>query len=152
MCDATNLYGPGGNYDRATSHVLPAMMQIPRGQGPRRQDRDTLGKRRAATRVPLQRRHGDPCLHLLELPDDRLASLVHDRVPPLVNVGSDEDLTIRELAKRVRSSQSRVAKMEAGDVSISLDLFMKTLFAAGAENRDLARAVTPPRRILAKSA
>ncbi|MEA2462568.1 MAG: hypothetical protein QOJ98_315 [Acidobacteriota bacterium] len=62
------------------------------------------------------------------------------------------NLTQAELAKRVRSSQSRVAKMEAGDVSISLDLLMKTLFAAGAENRDVAKAVASPRRILAKSA
>jgi len=62
------------------------------------------------------------------------------------------NLTQAELAKRVRSSQSRVAKMEAGDASISLDLLMKTLFAAGAENRDVAKAVASPRRILAKSA
>ena len=61
-------------------------------------------------------------------------------------------LTQAELAKRVRSSQSRVAKMEAGDVSISLDLLMKTLFAAGAESRDVAKAVTSPRRVLARSA
>ncbi|HYO79464.1 MAG TPA: helix-turn-helix transcriptional regulator [Thermoanaerobaculia bacterium] len=61
-------------------------------------------------------------------------------------------LTQEELAKRVRSSQSRVAKMEAGDVSISLDLLMKTVFAAGAKNSDVAKAVTSPRRILAKSA
>jgi ribosome-binding protein aMBF1 (putative translation factor) len=61
-------------------------------------------------------------------------------------------LTQEQLAKRVRSSQSRVAKMEAGDVSISLDLFMKTLFAAGAERRELAQAITTPGRILAKSA
>ena len=61
-------------------------------------------------------------------------------------------LTQAELAKRVRSSQSRVAKMEAGDVSISLDLLMKTLFAAGAKNQEVAKAVTSPRSILAKSA
>jgi ribosome-binding protein aMBF1 (putative translation factor) len=60
-------------------------------------------------------------------------------------------LTQEELARRVRSSQSRVAKMEAGDVSISLDLFMKTLLAAGAENRDLAKALTAPRQFLSKS-
>jgi ribosome-binding protein aMBF1 (putative translation factor) len=60
-------------------------------------------------------------------------------------------LTQAELAKRVQSSQSRVAKMEAGDASISLDLLMKTLFAAGARNSDVAKAVTSPRRILAKS-
>ena len=32
-----------------------------------------------------------------------LATIVNDRVPPLVNVGCGEDLTIRELADRVRA-------------------------------------------------
>ena len=61
-------------------------------------------------------------------------------------------LTQAELAKRVQSSQSRVAKMEAGDASISLDLIVKTLFAAGAKNKELAKAVTSPRKTLARSA
>ena len=61
-------------------------------------------------------------------------------------------LTQADLAKRVRSSQSRVAKMEAGDASISLDLLIKTLFAAGAKNKELAKAVTSPRKTLARSA
>lgn len=61
-------------------------------------------------------------------------------------------LTQAQLAKRVQSSQSRVAKMEAGDVSISLDLMVKTLFAAGAKKKELAKAVTSPRKTLAKSA
>ncbi len=43
------------------------------------------------------------CVHLMELPPDRLASLVNDREPPLVNVGCGEDLTIRELAEFVRT-------------------------------------------------
>jgi DNA-binding XRE family transcriptional regulator len=61
-------------------------------------------------------------------------------------------LTQAELAKRVQSSQSRVAKMEAGDASISLDLIVKTLYAAGAKNKELAKAVTSPRKALARSA
>ena len=43
------------------------------------------------------------CLHLMDLPPEQFASLVNDREPPLVNVGSGEDLTIRELAERVRA-------------------------------------------------
>ena len=61
-------------------------------------------------------------------------------------------LTQAQLAKRIRSSQSRVAKMEAGDASITLDLLMKTLFAVGAKRAELAKAVTTPRRTFAKSA
>jgi hypothetical protein len=45
------------------------------------------------------------------------------------------------LAARIGSSQSRVAKMEAGDPSVSIDLLVRSLFALGATNRDLARAI-----------
>jgi len=45
------------------------------------------------------------------------------------------------LAKRLRSSQSRVAKMEAGDATVSLDLLVRGLLALGATPRDLARAI-----------
>ncbi len=45
-----------------------------------------------------------------------------------------------ELAQRMRSSQSRVAKIEAGDASVSLDLIVRALVAAGATRRDLQRA------------
>ena len=46
------------------------------------------------------------------------------------------------LAKEIHSSQSRVAKMEAGDASVSLDLLVKSLLAVGASNRDLAKAIS----------
>ena len=39
------------------------------------------------------------------------------------------------------TSQSRVAKMEAGEASISLDLLIRSLFALGATNRDLGEAI-----------
>jgi len=46
------------------------------------------------------------------------------------------------LAKEIHSSQSRVAKMESGDASVSLDLLVKSLLAVGASNRDLAKAIS----------
>lgn len=42
------------------------------------------------------------------------------------------------LAKRLRSSQSRVAKMEAADPTVSLDLLLRGLVALGATPRDIA--------------
>ena len=50
-------------------------------------------------------------------------------------------LTQTELARALRSSQSRVAKMEAGDPSVSLDLLVRSLLALGASNRDLAKLI-----------
>ena len=50
-------------------------------------------------------------------------------------------LTQAALARRVGSSQSRVAKMEAGDPSVSLDLLVRALLAAGASRREVGQAV-----------
>jgi DNA-binding XRE family transcriptional regulator len=60
-----------------------------------------------------------------------------------------QGVTQAALAKRLRSSQSRVAKMEAGDPSISLDLLLRAFFATGATKRDLARVLTSRRRPVA---
>ena len=48
-------------------------------------------------------------------------------------------LTQAALAHRLGSSQSRVAKMEAADRSVSLDLIMRSLFTIGATATDIAR-------------
>lgn len=50
-------------------------------------------------------------------------------------------LTQTELAQRMGSSQSRVAKMEAGDPSVSLDLLVHGLLATGAKPREIADAL-----------
>ena len=46
-----------------------------------------------------------------------------------------------ELAMLVKSSQSRIAKMEAGDPRVSIDLIVKSLVALGASPRDIATAI-----------
>ncbi len=48
-------------------------------------------------------------------------------------------LTQSALAQRMRSSQSRVAKIETGDPSISLDLIVRALLATGATRSELRR-------------
>jgi ribosome-binding protein aMBF1 (putative translation factor) len=50
-------------------------------------------------------------------------------------------LSQTQLAKAMRSSQSRVAKMEAGDPTVSLDLLLQSLLALGASNRDLGQII-----------
>ena len=57
-----------------------------------------------------------------------------------------QKLTQVQLAKLVKSSQSRVAKMETGDPTVSLDLLVRSLLALGASKRDLAKIIAPPRR------
>ncbi len=55
-------------------------------------------------------------------------------------------LTQAQLAKRMRSSQSRVAKAEAGDASVSLDLLVRSLLTLGASNHDLADLIAASAR------
>lgn len=50
-------------------------------------------------------------------------------------------ITQGELARALHSSQSRIAKMEAGDPSVSLDLLVRSLLTLGVSNRDLARLI-----------
>ena len=52
-----------------------------------------------------------------------------------------QKLTQGELAKRLRSSQSRVAKMEAADATVSVDLLLRSLLKLGAKPKDIARAI-----------
>lgn len=56
-------------------------------------------------------------------------------------------LTQSEFAKVVRSSQSRVAKMETGDPTVSLDLLIRSLFALGASRKDLAKLISDSRSL-----
>ncbi len=98
----TNLYGPGDNFDLATSHVLPALMRktaeaiksgAPRivvwGSGTPR--RELLYSDDCA----------DACLFLMNLDEARFGSLLTKDEPPLINIGTGEDVTIRELAEIV---------------------------------------------------
>ena len=55
-------------------------------------------------------------------------------------------LTQSQLAKLLSSSQSRVAKLEAGAPGVSLDLLCRALLATGATTGDIARALKPRRR------
>jgi DNA-binding XRE family transcriptional regulator len=51
-------------------------------------------------------------------------------------------LTQAELAKAIESSQSRVAKMEAGDPTVSIDLLVKSLLALGVSKKELGRTIS----------
>ncbi len=58
----------------------------------------------------------------------------------------EKQWTQAELARHVGSSQSRVAKMEAADPTVSVDLLVRSLLAAGADRREVGRVVGSRRR------
>jgi DNA-binding XRE family transcriptional regulator len=55
------------------------------------------------------------------------------------NYRRNRKLTQEQVARLLKSSQSRVAKMEAGDPSVSLDLLVRSLLALGASKKGVAQ-------------
>src|SRR5262245_29552155 len=51
-------------------------------------------------------------------------------------------LTQTQMAERLESSQSRVAKMECADPTVSTDLLLRSLFRLGVSRRDVARLMS----------
>lgn len=54
---------------------------------------------------------------------------------------AEQSLTQAQVAGKLGSSQSRVARVEAADDSVALDLLVRTFFALGATRQDLARVI-----------
>jgi hypothetical protein len=52
-----------------------------------------------------------------------------------------KNLTQTELAEMLSSSQSRVAKMEAGDPSVSIDLLVRSLLVLGVSNKEIGKII-----------
>ena len=52
-----------------------------------------------------------------------------------------QELTQKDFAALIKSSQSRVAKMEAGDPTVSIDLLIKSLLALGTKRKELAKLI-----------
>jgi GDP-L-fucose synthase len=98
----TNLYGPNDNFDLNTSHVLPALIR-----------KTAEAIRTGASEVTVwgtgtPRREllysddlAQACTFLLNLDEARYNSLLVADAPPLINIGTGEDVTIRELAETV---------------------------------------------------
>ena len=95
----TNLYGPDDNFDLATSHVLPALI------------RKTAEAKASGAKEVVVWGSGTPrrellysddlaqaCCYLMNLDKIRFGSLLREDAPPLINIGTGEDVTIRELA------------------------------------------------------
>ncbi len=56
------------------------------------------------------------------------------------------NMTQAQLGKLLGSSQSRVAKMEAADPSVSIDLMIRSLLTLGASRRKVASYIATPAR------
>jgi GDP-L-fucose synthase len=100
----TNLYGPGDNYDPEGSHLIPALIR-------KMHEAKVKGASEVAiwgTGTP--RREflysedaADACVFLMNLPAEIFDKIVESE-PPILNVGSGSDLTIREVAELVKET------------------------------------------------
>ena len=84
---------------------------------------------------------------LLQLTDDEVTYIELKLAlgDQLKTMREKKAITQVELAKLLSSSQSRVAKMESGDPSVSIDLLVKGLLALGATRKQIAGAMTSTR-------
>jgi DNA-binding XRE family transcriptional regulator len=73
--------------------------------------------------------------------EEALVAVKMELVDALRQRRRKSELTQAELAKRIGSSQSRVAKMEAGDPSVSIDLVIRALLAIGVRPKRIAEAL-----------
>ena len=97
----TNLYGPGDNYDLRTSHVLPALIRKAHEAKSRGDEALVVwGTGKPRREFLYSDDMADACVALLRLEDQRFQSAIGS-YPPLVNIGSGSDQTIRELAEAV---------------------------------------------------
>jgi GDP-L-fucose synthase len=98
----TNLYGLADNFDLNSSHVLPALIRkaatAKKNGGA---SIDVWGTGTPRRELLYSDDLAEACIFLMNLPEDKLATLLNDSEPPLINIGTGEDLTIRELAELV---------------------------------------------------
>jgi GDP-L-fucose synthase len=98
----TNLYGPGDNFDPNGSHVLPALMRkVFEAKRSGEKKLVVWGTGRPRREFLYSDDLAEACVHLLSLPQSTYESLLTQNEAPLINIGSGEDLTIRELAELV---------------------------------------------------
>ncbi len=98
---ATNLYGPGDNFDLTSSHVLPALMR-------KLHEAHTSGQKRISVWGSGSPRReflysedmADACVFVLETPEEHLLHVAPDS---MLNVGCGDDLSIRELCDLLQS-------------------------------------------------
>jgi GDP-L-fucose synthase len=98
----TNLYGPGDNYDLANSHVLPALIRKA-SEAKLRGDRELVvwGSGTPLREFMFSDDLAQACVFLMNLEEDRFSALLGGEMPPLINVGTGAENTIRELAEIV---------------------------------------------------
>ncbi|VVC83053.1 GDP-L-fucose synthase [Sideroxydans sp. CL21] len=104
----TNLYGPGDNYHPENSHVIPALIRKFHEAKLNNASSVTVwGTGTPRREFMYSEDMADACIYLMNLPDAQFTPLLgqdrNDGLPPLMNIGVGQDLTIRELAETIKN-------------------------------------------------
>ena len=98
----TNIYGPGDDFNLANSHVLPALIRkVVQAKLSGAHQIEVWGTGTPRREFLYSDDLAEACLFLMNLPEANFAGLLTADDPPLVNVGTGEDVTIRELAELI---------------------------------------------------
>lgn len=106
----TNLFGPGDNYHPENSHVIPALIRkFHEAKDANAKEVVVWGTGTPKREFLYSEDMADACVFVSNLPDDQYDSLLGSEEsktgkfePPLVNIGVGEDVTIKELAEKVK--------------------------------------------------
>lgn len=99
----SNLYGPGDNFDLNNSHVLPALIR--KAHTARKNGEATMtvwGTGTPRRELLYSDDLAAGCIFLITMPDEQFETLLSNDFPPLINVGTGEDVTIAELAETAK--------------------------------------------------
>jgi GDP-L-fucose synthase len=98
----TNLYGPNDNFDLANSHVLPALIRkTAEATASGAKEVVVWGTGTPRRELLYSDDLAQACCFLMNLDEAAFGSLIREDSPPLINIGTGEDVTIRELAETV---------------------------------------------------
>jgi GDP-L-fucose synthase len=102
----TNLYGIGDNYHPENSHVIPGLIRRFHEAVQNGSPSVTIWGTGTPRREFLFADDlGEACVHVMNLPDEAFVPLCaqerNDGVPPVLNIGYGDDVTIRELAEKI---------------------------------------------------
>jgi len=98
----TNLYGPGDNYHPENSHVIPSLIR--RAHEYKLRDEPVFvvwGTGTPRREFLYCEDLAAACVYLMLLPDNEYDFFINGTIPPLINIGTGDDITIAELARTI---------------------------------------------------
>ena len=116
----TNLYGPGDNYHPENSHVIPALIRkFHEAKQAKAPSVSVWGTGTPRREFMYSEDMADTCVYLMNLPGATFNTLLGSDeastgifMPPVVNIGVGEDLTIKELAESVKDVVGYTGQIE----------------------------------------